>query len=260
MSSLIAPIIKIELKRFFTLPKIIVMGIVTLIASFIAIVPSLTGFLDSEASSFFVIKDIISYLLKIVIPFSVFFITPGIIAHDINNYWFRTIFSRPVDRGTVLISKYLYATVLLIIFVVLYCVIPIFIFWLTAPQIKFQFIPVMVILIFSLLEGILFISIAIWFSCFLSKFFNVLLLAIWMFADSSIITPIISTFFWDSPFWAVFSEFFFPGGFANSMSYYSLKGAFPTEHFFWGVSALALFMALSFYHFNIINIDRSGND
>ncbi len=260
MSSLIITIVKIELKRFFTLPKIIVMGIVTLVASFIAIVPSLTGFLNSEASSFFVVKDIASYILKIVIPFSVFFITPGIIANDINNYWFRTVFSRPVDRGVVLISKYIYASVILIVFVILYSVIPVFIFWLTAPQIKFQFIPVLIILIFSLFEGILFISIAVWFSCFLSKFFNVLLLAIWMFADSTVITPLISTFLWDSPFWAVFSEFFFPNGFANSMSFYSLKNAFPTEHFFWGLSALTLFMALSFYHFNNINIDRSGND
>lgn len=260
MKTQLTAILKAEFTRYFTLTKIIILSVVTVLGVLIAMLPSWLGFFDSEAAGFFAIKDVFTVILKFVIPFSIFFITPGIIANDVNNFWFRTVFSRPVERQTVLASKYIYASLLLLLFTIAFCFIPLVVFSFTATGIDFNLFAVMSIWFFSYLEGILFISIAIWFSCFLSKFFNVLLLAIWMFVDNVIINGILSNFLWDSPMLGVFNEFFFPNGFANATSFYSLKGSFPVEHFFWGMAALTFFGALSYLHFSLINIDRSGND
>ncbi|PKL86620.1 MAG: hypothetical protein CVV22_00580 [Ignavibacteriae bacterium HGW-Ignavibacteriae-1] len=260
MKTQLQAILKAEFTRYFTLSKIIILSLVTILGVVIAMLPSWLGFFDSEAAGFFAIKDIFTYALKIIIPFSIFFITPGIIANDVNNFWFRTVFSRPVQRQTVLASKYIYASLLLLLFTIAFCLIPLIVFSFTAPGIEFNVFSVLSIWFFAYMEGLLFISIAIWFSCFLSKFFNVLLLAIWMFADNIVINGVLANFFWDSPIMGVFTEFFFPNGFANAASFYSLKDSFPVEHFFWGMAALTFFGALSYLHFSLINIDRPGND
>lgn len=115
MKTQLTAILKAEFTRYFTLTKIIILSVVTVLGVLIAMLPSWLGFFDSEAAGFFAIKDVFTVILKFVIPFSIFFITPGIIANDVNNFWFRTVFSRPVERQTVLASKYIYASLLLFV-------------------------------------------------------------------------------------------------------------------------------------------------
>ena len=136
--------------------------------------------------------------------------------------------------------------------------IPLLIFdFISNVTLKVDFLAIFYSIFAYLLEGMLFIVIASFFSTFLSNFKNAFLLGIWILADY-LQRQIIPTVYWDNHFILILSDFFFPNGFSESVKTISSTGKLNYESILWGISAISAFISLSIYRLNKIKIDKSS--
>jgi ABC-type transport system involved in multi-copper enzyme maturation permease subunit len=246
-----------EIRKFWTIPKLIIYGAITIIGLVLAMIPSWAGFFNNQII-ILEFHTIASTLLGFVIPISVFLFTSGIISSDIKSHWLRSILSRPIIKYEYLTAKYLSVIFSLIISMIFLVLFPSLVVY-ASGKVNFDFSQTFSTLLFSFVEGLLFISMAMWFSCYMNGFMNIFVLAIWMFLENFIVSPIISNFVVDSRFGSIFVDFFFPSAFSEASKILLSGGNFPFEKIFWGLSALFFFLSLSYYHVTQIKTDTNSD-
>jgi ABC-type transport system involved in multi-copper enzyme maturation permease subunit len=248
-----------EIRKFWTIPKLIIYGVITLLGLVLGMIPYWAGLFKNE---FVVLKfsSTASTLLGFVVPISVFLFTSGIISADVKSHWLRSILSRPIAKYEYLTAKYLSVIFSILASMLLLVLLPSFVVYSTSSgKVSFDFVNTFSEFLLSFFEGFLFVSIAVWFSCFMNGFLNIFILAIWMFLENVIVSPIISNFVIDSRFGSIFVDFFFPTGFSEASKIISTGGDFPFEKILWGLSALFMFLSLSYYHITLIKTDTNSD-
>lgn len=252
---------KIEFFRIWTRTRIIILGLMFLLGIGLAFLINSSGLIETAPDSFFSAfsySSILPNFFTLIIPVAAFFFSAGIISYDINNHWLSSILSRPVTKTDFLASKVASATLSLLIVMIFPVLIPVIIFDLISTvTIKINFLETIYAIFAYLIEGMLFIIIASFFSTFLSNFKNAFLLGLWILVDY-IQRQIIPTVYWDNQFVLIISDFFFPNGFSESVKKLTATGKLNFESILWGISALSAFISLTIYRFNIMQIDKSG--
>lgn len=250
-----------EFKRIWTRAKYIALGVVTLIISLLALMPKLTGALDSDFAMFIPEQAVIvSTILSSIVTISVLFFTVGTVANDIKNHWFRTVLSRPVSREVFISAKLLALISSVFVVMLLTTLLPLIIFNATSPvEIKFNFLNLMMVYLYYLLHSSLMIVVAVWLSMLVPGIFNILILAIWMISEN-IVSPIVSLFLWDVKAALIFQDFYFPNGFLEASQAFLSNSKFFSNELIWGLVALTFFAALLYSTINLIKIDFSSDD
>ncbi len=252
---------KIEFFRIWTRVRLITLGIMLLLGVALAFLINSTGIVETAPDSFFSsfsYSMILPNFFTLIVPVTAFFFSAGIISYDINNHWLSSILSRPVTKADFLIAKIFSVLTSLLIVMILTVLIPLIIFDLISTvSLKVEFLQTLYIIIAYLMEGLLFILIATFFSTFLSNFKNAFLLGLWILIDFTQ-KQIIPTVYWDNQFMLIFSDFFFPSSLSESAKKLVSTGKMNYELILWGISAITAFFSISLYNFSRINIDKSG--
>ena len=252
---------KIEFFRIWTISRIIILGLMFVLGIGLAFLINSSGLIDAKTDSYFSefsYSSILPYFFTFIIPVVAFFFSAGIISYDINNHWLSSILSRSVTKTDFFASKVLSVTLSLLFFMIIPVLIPLLIFdFISNVTLKVDFLAIFYSIFAYLLEGMLFIVIASFFSTFLSNFKNAFLLGIWILADY-LQRQIIPTVYWDNHFILILSDFFFPNGFSESVKTISSTGKLNYESILWGISAISAFISLSIYRLNKIKIDKSS--
>jgi ABC-type transport system involved in multi-copper enzyme maturation permease subunit len=250
-----------EFRKFWTLSIIIVAAIILLLILAGMIIPVIMGAYGDKALIHSLDFNITLFgFYKILVPLLALFFTTGIVAFDKRSHWLRTILSRPIKRENYLLIKMASSSASIFMLMLVMGTLPITILSLMVDiPIKFTLSTCIYIHLFFLLESMMYIAISTWLSCFLPSFLNVVVLAFWMFTDSSIIKSIVSTFLWDKTWAVILKDFYFPSGFSDALDKIITNASFPYSEIFWGIAALFGFLSLALYHFNHIQID-SGSD
>ncbi|MFA7625480.1 MAG: hypothetical protein WCZ17_00415 [Candidatus Kapaibacterium sp.] len=261
MKSKLNMLIKIELFRVWTKKTIIVTVALTLAAIIISILPAWLGLIPDFKDVTVDFSQTLVDILKVLVPFSVFYFASAIISEDIKNHWIRTILTHAVSKQDLYISKIVSTG--LSVFIIMLClgVLPLAVFDVSVPAIDFnyEFTGIVLVLVLLFLEGLMFISISAWFSCFAGGFMNVFLLGCWLFLDNVVIRGVLQIWLQNNTAGSLISDFFFPSGFGEAAIAAGNSGGMVWEFSAWGFAALALFLTLGLIHFNRINIDINSD-
>ncbi|HRP01462.1 MAG TPA: hypothetical protein PLE30_02330 [Candidatus Kapabacteria bacterium] len=245
-----------DLKRFWTIKRLIIMGIFALITIAVSFIPSSLNIPKSSTQVNFDV--ILASGLSFVVPVLVLLFTGGIISNDIRTFYYRTILSRPVSKEEYLCSKYLFSFINLFLGTILFAIVPSFIGITSLPvEINFNFGTSLLVYLLYLLEGVLFISISMSLSTILKGSFNIFVLIIWIFLETTLINGLLSNFVSFSKPLAIFSDFFFPAGFSEAAKLLNTSSVLLFESILWGFAALTFWFALSFYQITKIKIDAN---
>lgn len=253
---------KAEFFRSWNRSKIILVGIFSLLFISGAFLLDITGAFDNAEQFPEFIRTqsmILNSILGWLTPLSVFLFAAGIVAFDVKNYWLRSILSRPVTKQEWMLAKIKAISTSVLLTILAIGFIPSMIMYILAPDvIVFDTGNVILILLSYMLEIVLFVSMAAWFSTFLPTFVNVLVLAIMLFIDNTAL-PLIAGFYWDVTIINFIADFFFPSGFREFTDVYTKSSEFDYEYLLWGFASLALFFGLSLFHINLIKIDKNSD-
>jgi len=247
-----------ELKKYWTIARIIVFGAIFAVISIVSLVPKFINLpLESVELNF---GSIIQGSLAFFIPVLVLFFTGAIVAGDVRSFYLRTILARPILKYEYLASKYFFALINLLVGSVFFAIIPaIFMGLFYESPMKFDFFISLLTYILYIAEGSLFISISIWISTLLRGYTNIFILAIWIFLEASLNNGVMNSFVSYNVGLAIFADFFFPGGFSEASKLIESGGILFYESLMWGLAALAFFVALSFYQITKIKIDVNSD-
>jgi ABC-type transport system involved in multi-copper enzyme maturation permease subunit len=251
---------KAELFRIWSIKKIIVVAILCIVSCILSGLPAWLNLMGDAAIPKLQFSEYLINIWKILIPFSTLFFASGVISSDVKNHWLRTILTHSVTRQDIIISKLISITLSVIVVMVLLGIIPLTVFGISSGvNFIFEFLPLLQLVIYLILEILLFTSIAIWLSCFLSGFMNIFFLAAWMFLDNVVIRGVLTMWLSSTFTGNLIMEFFFPSGFGEAAVIAGDSGIFPLEFLLWGFSALTFFLALSLYHINFVKIDINSD-
>lgn len=245
-----------ELKKFWTIKRAIIFGAFFIVIIGFSLLPNALELptLNMQIN----LDSIIVGALAFFVPVFVLLFTGGIISNDIRTFYLRTVLSRPVSKEEYLTSKYLFAFINLIISTILFAVIPSIVgIYSYGGEVNLNIGTSFLIYSLYLIEGLLFISISIFLSTFLKGFFNIFVLAIWIFLESSLINGVVSNFVSFSKPLAIISDFFFPAGFSEASKLINTGSILFYESIMWGIASLAFFVSLSYYRITKISIDSN---
>lgn len=251
-----------NLKRFWTVKKIIIFMVFFVLLSSLLLIPKFMNIPLAENSLVAKVQfpNVLSAYLSLVVPIFVILFTGGIISNDIRSYFFRTVVSRPVFKYEYLSSKYLFSSINLIISMIFYGVLPALIFLFSIDMsIEYNIINSLLIFLLYFLEGLLFISISITLSMFLKGFFNVFAFGIWVFLEAIVNNQLVQFFIDYNPILSIASDFFFPSGFSEASKLLVNPSMLLFESLLWGAASLLLFMGISYYFITIIKVDENGD-
>jgi len=245
-----------ELKRFWTLKRIIIFGAFFLVMIGFSLIPNA---LDLPTLNLQLNLDtVLVGALAFFVPIFVLLFTGGILSNDVRTYYLRTVLSRPVSKEEYLSSKYISSFINLIIGTVFFAIIPSIVgLYSYGGEVNLNIGNSFLTYLLYLLEGLLFISISLTLSTILKGYFNIFVLAIWMFLEVSLINGILSNFVAFSKPLAIISDFFFPAGFSEASKLLNTGSILFYESIMWGVASLALFISLSYYQITRIKIDSN---
>lgn len=247
---------KTEFIRTWTKGKIISLVIFTILSCVISVLPILFNMLGDAEIPNLDFTELLINIWKIIVPFAALFFASGIISNDVKNHWLRTVLSHAVTRQDVVVAKLKSATVSVMIIMLLIGVLPLLVFDISSSvSFNYNISSILEVFVLFTLEASLFISIALWLSCFLGGFMNIFFLALWMFMDNTVFKGILSVWLSANKSGSIMMDFFFPSGFSEAAVVAGSAGSFPTEFILWGFAALTFFIAASLYHINHINID-----
>lgn len=253
---------KAEFFRSWNKAKIIIVGIFTLIFMGVALLPKFTGVFDNmdQLPDFLLTQStILNNIFSWLTPLTVFLFAAGIVAFDVKNYWLRSIISRPVTKQEWMLSKIMAVSTSVLVTIMAIAFIPSLVLYITAPDIiTFDTGKVIMLLLTYLLEIVLFVSMASWFSTFMPTFVNVLVIAIIIFIDNTAL-PLIAGIYWDVSILNIIADFFFPSGFRDFGNLYINSAKFDFEYLLWGFAGLSLFLGLSLFQINLIKIDKNAD-
>jgi len=247
-----------ELRKTLTLPVIILLSALFLLALAGTFLPLIFGAVGEEA----VIRSLnfaekINSAFGVIIPLLTFILCSGIVHIDLKSNWLRSVVARPVSRHVYIISKINSLLIIVVAMLLLMVTIPTIVFSLIVKvPVEFGFWQVLFVHVAGICQALMYIIICTWMSCWIPGFLNIIIFIVWMFSNS-IITQLASAFFWDTQWIMIASDFYFPSGFSDSCTTVIAGGDFPFESILWGISALAGFAALTFWFISFIQIDKN---
>ncbi len=254
----ISTLVYYDLKRFWILRRIIILSVFFVLAVLLSLLPLTINLPNLKIELNF--NTILQSVLSFFIPVFVLMFTGGIISNDIRSYYLRTLLSRPISKEEYLCSKYLFSIINLIITTILFAIIPTLIgLYSYQANVNLNIATSLITYIFYLIEGLLFISISISLSTIVKGYFNIFILAIWIFLESTLINGILSNLVSFSKPLAIFSDFFFPAGFSEAVKLLDTHSILFYESIMWGLASLTFFVSISFYQINKINIDANSD-
>lgn len=245
-----------ELKKFWTLKRAIIFGAFFIVVVGFSLLPKVFDLptLNMQLN----LDTIIVAPLSFFVPVFVLLFTGGIVSNDVRTFYLRTVLSRPVTKEEYLTSKYLFSFINLIIGTILFAVIPSIVgLYSYGGEVNLNIGTSSLIYLLYLVEGLLFISISMFLSTILKGFFNIFVLAIWIFLEASLINGVVSNFVSFSKPLAIISDFFFPGGFSEASKLINTGSLLFYESIMWGIASLAFFVSLSYYRITKISIDSN---
>lgn len=260
MSNNIITLIVFEMKRYRTVPIMIVSAMFLFFSLIMMIAPFTLGMVSNQSLIRQIeVCSIVSETFKVLVPLFCLLFGAGIIAFDIKNQWLKSILARPVSRNDFLFAKIASAAILIFALMLLMSTIPVLVISI------FVSVPVVVnwgnlllLHLLYLLEIITYLSICVSLSCIVPSFINIFIFAVWMFLDSAA-GPAIATLLWDNNLAQIITDFFFPDGMKLAATAIASSKPLPTEQFMWGLAELFGFLSLAFFLFSKTNIDK-GTD
>lgn len=245
-----------DLKRFWTLKRMIIFGVFFLLILGMSFIPL---FLDLPTLNMQLNLDtFLVGALSFFVPVFVLLFTGGIISNDVRTYYLRTLVSRPISKEEYLSSKYIYSIINLVIATIFFAVIPsIATMYSYSSEVNLNLGNSLFTYLLFILEGLLFIAISISLSTILKGYFNIFVLAVWIFLESSLINGVLSNFVSFSRILAILSDFFFPAGFSEATKLMNTGSLLFYESLLWAIASLALFVSLSYYQITRIKIDSN---
>lgn len=253
-------LIRIELYRIWSIPKLIALGLFALIAIVVSLIPTWFSMFDDLNVPNLQFSEMLINIWKVIVPFSALFFGSGIISNDIKNHWLRTILSNAISRQDVYFSKIKAASLSVLAIMFFVGFLPILVFDL-ASNINFSYnlLAIIQVTFYFALEAGLYIAVASWLSCFVGGFMNVFFLGLWMFLDNVVIKGVLAMWLSTSTSGFMIMDFFFPSGFSEAAVVAGSSGEISTEFLLWGFAAIGFFLTVGFYHFSKINIDINSD-
>ncbi|MBF8297335.1 MAG: hypothetical protein HW389_3880 [Bacteroidetes bacterium] len=108
-----------------------------------------------------------------------------------------------------------------------------------------------------LLQAMLIVSILALFSCSVPGVFNVVLIAFWSICASAI-SGYIQAFHAMDKWLTILKDFLFPDGFSKAVDAISGGMGAPLADLAWGVGALGIVLALTFWSITKIQVDKGS--
>lgn len=253
-------LLKYEIRKLFSLPKIIISALIMLLVSGVLLLISRTISSAGDVitqTGFLTFDNVLYNLLKSTLWLAPLIITAGIISSDKKNFWLRTLFARPIKREEYLFIKLIAASIAIVLFTLIWGVIPMLLSHWVYPIGHIDIFNTVLIALMYSLQGILIVVIATLFSCFLPSFLNAVAIMAWVIFDliQDLILKFIQT---NNPSISIISDFFFPTGFTDNAWSIAQGSGFSMEYFSWGLTALFIFGGLLFYTFSKISLDKGG--
>ena len=256
MNSKLFILTKVDFIKTWGKGKIISIAAFCIISCVLSAVPAWFNLLGETKIPALQFTEYLLNIWKIIVPFAALFFTAGIISNEVKSHWLRTVMTHAVTRQDLLISKILSSTASVFVVMLLIGVIPLLVFGITTgAEFTGGILSIIQVFIYFILESALFVSIAIWLSCFMNGFLNIFFLAGWMFLDNVVIKGILSMWLSSSVTGNIITEFFFPSGFSEAAIVAGGSGVFPTEFLLWGFAALTFFITAGLFHINYVKID-----
>jgi ABC-type transport system involved in multi-copper enzyme maturation permease subunit len=197
--------------------------------------------------------------LNFVIPLAAAIFTIGSVSNDVKDGWLRTLLIRPITRQQYMVVKLSAVYVSLVITIIVAGVLPnaAFAVFFSKTPVQFDLARVLYIHALMLLQGLLYVVILLFLSCWLPGVFNVIGLVLWAMLASSI-GSYIQYVHWMDKWLVVLKDYLFPSGFWDSIDAIMARTGTPLTELTWGFGALAVFLALAFWSISVIQVDKGS--
>ncbi|MEK6755006.1 MAG: ABC transporter permease [Bacteroidota bacterium] len=221
------------------------------------VIGGLITFMPSRFDKVFDVSRKLSELFSFLVPISSFVFCVGGVANDVKDGWLRTLLIRPLQRQQYLAVK----------MAVVFCSIWITVLFagglpfagktvLTPLPIEFDFLQTLALLGALVGVSVTYIAILSFLSCWVPGILNVVVLMVWGMLNSAAHYYVV-TKLWDVQ-WAVLAEeFIFPSGMFEAVEAIARRTHTPYGEMLWGLSAIALFLALAFWSITRIQVDKT---
>jgi ABC-type transport system involved in multi-copper enzyme maturation permease subunit len=236
----------------------------TIAAYFVPVALAALSFLMAIGSSrmqpaYDVAQQAISLILNFVLPLSAVIFCVGTISNDVKDGWLRTLLIRPITRQQYLVVKLaaVYSSVVITIIVAGILPNAITAAFITRTAVQFDLAQVVYLHMLMLLQGLLYVVILLFLSCWLPGAFNVIGLALWAILAASL-GSYIQYVHWMDKWLVVLKDYFFPSGFWDSVDVVMARTGMPVTEVAWGFGALAAFLALAFWSISVIQVDKGS--
>lgn len=242
---------RIEFRRQWTITALVTPLLFLIIGSLIVFIPT-------PYTREFNVSQKLLQLMGFLIPVVSAFFCVGLVDNDVKDGWLRTLLVRAIRREEYLLAKSLSALTSIWVTSLFAGTLPLIIgLIITKMPIEFQVSQVLALYALFFAISLLYVSILVFFSCWLPGVVNVVALMGWGIIASAL-HAYVSFFLWDSS-WAVFTEqFLFPSGFFDAVDAIQNNTHVPYIEILWGMASLAFFWSLSFWSVNRIQVDKGS--
>jgi len=241
----------VEFRRHWTVTALIV-------PLLFLVIGSLMVFSPGPFNKTFNVGEKLYQLMVLLVPFTSAFFCVGLVSNDVKDGWLRTLLVRAIRREEYLLAKSLSALTSIWVAILFASTLPLIVglIFMKLP-IEFQVGEVLALYALFFCVSLLYVSILVFFSCWLPGVVNVVALMGWGIIAGAL-HAYVTFSLWDSS-WAVFTEqFLFPSGFFDAVDAVRAQTHTPYTEIAWGMAALAFFSSLSFWSVNRIQVDKGS--
>jgi len=196
---------------------------------------------------------------SLVVPLAAALFGVAMVAADVKDGWLRTLLIRPISRQTYLLIKMAAVYTSVVFTIVIAGIIPNIIIsnFFVKGEVVFDLGRVLAVHGVLLLQAMLIVSILTLFSCWMPGVFNVVLLVFWSICASAI-SGYIQAFHAMDKWLTILKDFLFPDGFSKSVDAINGGMGAPLADLAWGLGALGLILALTFWSITKIQVDKGS--
>jgi len=206
-----------------------------------------------------VAQQAMALCLNFVLPLAASILTVGAVSNDVKEGWLRTLLIRPISRQEYLVVKLTAVYCSLVITIIVAGILPNAVtaaFFVKTP-VQFDLVRVLYIHALIFLQGLLYVVMLLFLSCWLPGVFNIVALGLWAVLASSI-SAYIQYVHWMDKWLVILKDYFFPSGFWDSIDAIMTRTGTPVTEVAWGFGALAVFLALAFWSISVIQVDKGS--
>ncbi len=256
MNPSLRKLLLVEFRRVWSVPTIVLGIIIILIGWFSASLPvmlSPEGSQQPSINATLIVYQVDNGLLLLV----TLFFAAGIVGYDTKSGWLRTLLTRPVTRQTYLAVKILTVSCSIVLVLLIASLVPLpAIAILGKPKLEVHLTEIAAVTGGMIGQCLTDVAICALFSCFLPGFFNVLL-----FLACQIIYGLLDFVFnrylWDNRWVYFLKQIVFPARFNEGIQTAMAHNNILPD-LLWGIGLLAVYLALSFWMINIIQVDKTS--